>query len=74
MLRLHGSYQLDQLSSREVGMKILKILLHKRDEFAQYERDEAQSSLLLFMIMFFFEFPLFFLTSMMGNLVKMGFF
>lgn len=74
MLRLHGSYQLDQLSSREVGMKILKILLHERDKFAQYERDEAQSSLLLFMIMFFFEFPLFFLTSMMGNLVKMGFF
>jgi len=33
MLRLHGSYQLDQLSKREVGMTIMKILLYERDEF-----------------------------------------
>lgn len=36
MLRLHGSYQLDQLSNREVGMKIMKMLLYERDEFAQF--------------------------------------
>lgn len=29
MLRLHGSYQIDQLSKREVGMKIMKVLLHE---------------------------------------------
>lgn len=34
MLRLHGSYQLDQLSKREVGMKIMKNLFYESDEYA----------------------------------------
>jgi len=36
MLRLHGSYQLDQLSNREVGQTIMKMLLYERDEFRQF--------------------------------------
>jgi len=36
MLRLHGSYQLDQLSNREVGMTIMKMLLYEQDEFGSF--------------------------------------
>lgn len=41
MLRLHGSYQLDQLSNREVCMKIMKVLLHEHNEFTQYVSDDV---------------------------------
>lgn len=41
MLRLHGSYQLDQLSKRQVGMKIMKVLLREHNEFTQYDRDDV---------------------------------